>query len=97
MARDMTEKALLQNVINIARALKYGWYHTFDSRRSESGFPDLVLVGHGRVIFAELKTERGRLSDAQVRWGQSLLATGARFYLWQPRDLISGAIERALR
>ena len=47
-----------------------GWlvYHTFDSRRSNPGFPDLVLVRDGELIFAELKTEKARLSAAQLDW-----------------------------
>lgn len=52
----------------------YGWrvYHTRDSRGSEPGFPDLVLVRPPRLIFAELKRERGRVSPTQQSWLQAL-------------------------
>lgn len=58
----------------IQAAVRGGWeaYHTHDSRRSQAGFPDLVLVKEGRVIFAELKTETGKLSPAQERWLKKL-------------------------
>lgn len=48
----------------------YGWrtYHVFDSRRSNPGFPDLVLVRAPELIFAELKTRTGRVSAAQRDW-----------------------------
>ncbi len=48
----------------------YGWaqYHTYDSRRSIAGFPDLVLVKPPKVLFLEVKRENGRLSVAQADW-----------------------------
>jgi hypothetical protein len=66
-----------------------GWwlvYHTWDSRRSPSGFPDLVLINEKqrRHIFVELKTERGRLTVAQERWRDGLLGVGVEWYLWRP-------------
>lgn len=65
-----------------------GWliYHTHDSRRSPAGFPDLVLVRGTRVVFAELKTEQGRVTPAQRRWLDALAATSAEAYLWRPSD-----------
>jgi hypothetical protein len=62
------EAAFQQQVLDLARI--YGWraYHTHDSRRSEPGFPDLVLIRAPELIFAELKTSSGRLSPAQHEW-----------------------------
>jgi hypothetical protein len=55
-----------------------GWrvYHTWDSRKSEPDFPDLVLV-RDRVMFAELKSPRGRLRKDQAAWLCALRAAGA--------------------
>lgn len=54
----------------------------------EKGFPDLVLVRPPRLIFAELKSDRGRTTDDQDEW-LSLLAQVPHIevYLWRPRDL----------
>lgn len=62
-------------------------FHTYDARRSEPGFPDLVCVHpkHG-VVFAELKMPDGRLSDAQKRWLTALDRAGARPYVWRPNN-----------
>lgn len=52
------------------------------------GFPDLVLchpIQH-RLLFRELKTDRGRLSDGQVRWTKCLEAAHADVGVWKPAD-----------
>src|SRR5689334_22388822 len=58
----------------IKRAALFGWryYHTYNSRRSAAGFPDLVLARGDRLIFAELKTEKGNVSEDQQKWLESL-------------------------
>jgi hypothetical protein len=82
-----SEDELLRQVVQLA-GLR-GW-HCYHVRRSDvalttgAGFPDLVMVGHGRVIYAELKAERGRLSPDQERWRDSLLEAGADWRLWRP-------------
>jgi hypothetical protein len=64
----MTETAFQQQVIDLARLYQWMAYHTFDSRRSTAGFPDLVLVRAPEIIIAELKAEKGTLSPAQREW-----------------------------
>lgn len=49
------------------------------------GFPDLVLVRE-RVLFRELKTDRGRLSQEQWSWIAQLGDAGADAGVWMPRD-----------
>jgi len=93
----VTEKQLLAAVIELAGYASLFVYHTYDSRRSDPGFPDLVLAGTRGVIFAELKTESGRLSSEQAAWRWRLLAGGSRFYVWKPADLQSGEIVRELK
>ena len=63
------------------------YYHTHDSRRCIAGFPDLVLAKAGRLIFAELKNQKHKASDEQIRWLIALGNTGAESYLWRPEDL----------
>lgn len=96
----MSEAELQNSVVALAEAMGWLPYHTFDSRRSDAGFPDLTLA-HAvqcRLIFAELKSQRGRLRPAQVIWGTALHAIpGIEYFLWRPSDLLSGAIETALK
>lgn len=69
----MTEKRFQAQVVDLAT--KRGWliYHTYDSRRSDEGFPDLVMVRGTRLIFAELKRASGSLAADQKRWLDALM------------------------
>ena len=84
----------------IAIAKHYGWlvYHPLPAMNArgkwrtaqagDTGFPDLVLAHHRRgVIFAELKSEIGRVSDRQMRWISELRQAGAEAYVWRPSAL----------
>lgn len=95
-----SERVFQDQVIELARSLGFSLvYHTYDSRRSQPGFPDLVLVNPvtRRVLFRELKSARGRVSPEQKRWGDGLRAAGADFDFWRPQDWVSGRIECELK
>ena len=79
----MKEKHFQSLVVFYARSRGWRVYHTYDSRRSEPGFPDLVLV-RNEVLYRELKAEKGRLTDAQKAWGESLTEAGANYAVWRP-------------
>ena len=95
MPEFLGERAFQEAVLQLARL--HGWlaYHTHDSRRSQAGFPDLVLVRGQRVVFAELKSAKGRVRPAQRVWLDRLEAAGAETYLWRPSDW-DGSIVPAL-
>lgn len=82
----MTERQFQSQVVKLAKACGWLVYHTYDSRRSEPGFPDLVLVKGKRLIFAELKTDKGILSEAQERWLAALREAGRVAVVWRPDD-----------
>jgi len=92
----VSEQALQQAVIQLARLLGIEWYHTYDSRRSRKGFPDLVLCG-SRVLYRELKTETGPVTSEQQRWGDRLRQACEDWAVWRPADLRSGRILGELR
>jgi VRR-NUC domain-containing protein len=93
----MTERELQAAVTDMCHWLGLRYYHTHDSRRSNPGFPDLVIVGAGGVLFAELKSQDGRLRPEQKEWLHDLHAAGAIARVWYPDDLKSGAVSRELK
>jgi hypothetical protein len=93
----VSEAQLQASIVEAARYLGYRHYHTTDSRKSQPGFPDLVLVHRttGRVIFAELKSETGRVTDAQQEW-LTLLGKLHEVYLWRPAHWQDGTVRSVL-
>ena len=84
----VSEKALQQRIIDTATALKWKFYHTADSRRSVPGFPDLCLVRPPRLLFVELKSDKGRLTLEQQQWLDLLSKVpGVETCVWRPKDL----------
>jgi hypothetical protein len=87
MPLDTPEGTLLARIRTLAK--QYGWlaYHTHDSRKSETGFPDLVLTNGTSVLIVELKTNTGKLTSEQQRWLDLLSHTGqVETATWRPRD-----------
>ena len=92
----MLEKHFQQKVITVAQY--YGWLvqHTravnsegrwMTPISGDPGFVDLVLVHLTRgLIFAELKSDRGKLSEHQVNW-VDLLGLYAVCHVWRPKDM----------
>lgn len=80
----MKEKEFQANVVELCHYLGYLTYHTFDSRKSEPGFPDLVIVGRNRVLFRELKAEKGKVTTKQLMWGGAIIAGGGDWEVWRP-------------
>ena len=89
------EKAFMAAVIKLAKHYGYEVYHTHNSRKSDPGFPDLVLcrprsaTSPGRLIFAELKSSTGKLTMDQYRWLSVLKHSlpDVEVYCWRPGDL----------
>jgi hypothetical protein len=93
----MSEAQLQAAIVGMARLLGWRTYHTHDSRRSDPGFPDLVLVRRDRLVVAELKTEKGKLVAAQTGWLAAFIEARVETFVWRPADWWSGAIEEVLR
>lgn len=94
LAAQMTERQMQDHVLAAARSLGWIAYHTHDSRRSQPGFPDLVLVHpvQRRVLWRELKTERGRVTAAQDQWIHALTRARQNVAVWRPADHLEGRI-----
>ena len=95
MDKAMPEAEFSQWVKEEAESRRWLAYHTYRSKHSEPGYPDWCLVRGRRIIFAELKREKGKVTDAQDRWLQALsFIENAEVYVWRPSG--RPGIERVL-
>jgi len=96
VSEKLSEKHFQAQVVELARLSGWLCYHTHDSRRSVAGFPDLVMVRAPRVVFAELKSQAGRIRPGQGQWLEALGGSeSVEARLWRPSDWPE--IEEALR
>lgn len=98
----MTEEELLQNIRKSASLLGWLTYHTRDSRRSDSGFPDLVLTHSGRIEFWELKVRKRQLTLSQLAWKEALqwamrFNREVEYRVIREEDWLNGTVERILK
>lgn len=105
----MTEADLLRAVTDLAAILGWQWVHWRPAQTAHgwrtpvqgplgAGFPDLLLVREKdrRIMFVELKADRGKVSPAQVDVALRLFAAGQDVQVWRPSDLDDGTIQAAL-
>lgn len=101
---DWAEWAFQENVKDLAKKLGWAVHHVSPHmvrqnvyRSDTPGWPDLTLIRrhstHTELIFAELKTNTGRVDERQKHW-LSILSGAAETYLWRPMhwDLIVGRL-----
>lgn len=85
----VTERDLREQIRDLCKLFGWKMYFSWTSIHSPRGFPDLVLANpeQKRVIFAELKTEKGKVTDYQQEWLDTLAECGAEVYVWRPGDI----------
>ena len=92
---SISEASFMAQVKSLA--YQYGWlvHHQPPMRTPRgniitggaAGFPDLVMAHKVKgVVYAELKTEKGKTTAAQDDWLERL-GPHAECYLWRPSDL----------
>jgi hypothetical protein len=84
---DRVNEAEFQSEV-IAFATRHGWrhYHTHDSRKSVSGFPDLILIRGPVLLVAELKVGDNEPTADQLTWLEAFAAAGVQTFVWRPSD-----------
>ena len=93
---ELSERDFQTQVTDLASMLGWSWAHFRPARTAHgwrvpvsgplgAGWPDLVLVRDDRIVFAELKRERGRPRPDQT-FALTLLSGAAETYVWRPSD-----------
>lgn len=107
VALSLSERNLQRHVIALAEMRNWRVYHTHDSRRSQAGFPDLVMVrllcafpdSLTEAVIVELKSERGRVTPEQEAWLDLLRRLpGVKFAgVIRPSNWFAGELDGVLR
>jgi len=85
----VTEADLREQVRDLAKLFGWKMQFTWLSWHSPKGFPDVFLAHpiQKRIMWAELKSEKGKLSPEQEAWLQLLRDCGQEAYVWRPGDI----------
>ena len=111
--RAMSEGQLFKKVAELLKGCGWHYFHisakAYKHDSVRSGFPDLIAVRNGHIIVAELKREKGTLSDDQHEWlndfglhvgevyrGHPIRGERTTVCVWRPSNLLSGEIAEIL-
>ncbi len=98
---QISERDLQNAIVDAAHLYGYLVFHTRPALSAKGwrtavqydgkGFPDLCLVGPERIIFAEIKAAKGKLSREQEHWLEGLgkvatVTDRVRVCVWTPAD-----------
>ena len=92
------EKDFAKQVEGVLNLFGWLWKHDLPAVRQSghwstaykgaSGFPDYIAVRGDRVVCAEIKNEKGRVSKDQKIWIDALKGSDkVEVYVWRPNDL----------
>jgi VRR-NUC domain len=95
IAESISEKEFMAAVIALAKRNGFMVYHTHNSRRSESGFPDLFLCRGEKAIALELKVGKNNLTVDQANWLDAMRLAGIEAAVMRPENWAT--IEELLR
>lgn len=72
-----------------------GWYAIRNQQNigSHKGLSDFVVIKDGKVVFVEVKGERGRQSDAQKKFEQDITKCGAYYCVCRTADEFHAFVE----
>ena len=87
MDKAMSEAEWQEQIVSYARMNDWLVHHNADSRRSDPGLPDLILVRGDTVMFLECKKMTGKMRQEQTLWmGRLKTATQVKSAVVRPSD-----------
>jgi hypothetical protein len=107
----VSERELQDAVIEIAQMLGWRVAHFRPAKTAQGwrtavqgdgvGYPDITMTRNGFLIFAELKSQKGKLGPSQQEWLDALTAVSVaedrvHTFLWRPEHWLNGTIAATL-
>ena len=69
------------------RATGWRFYHAWNSQHSAPGFPDVLALRGDRILVAEIKGPKTRVTSEQREWLDAFTLAGVEAHLWRlPAD-----------
>ena len=103
--REISEASFTAQVIEQARWRGWLCHHCRPAQdrsgrwktpiQGDPGFPDVLCLRQDRVVLAELKAMRGKVTPAQEEWLKQANRAVVESYLWKPSDILT--IEEILK
>ena len=84
-------------IIDLCRRLGLLVFHDNDPRRNVAGFPDLLIVGFGSILWVELKTDRNEPTADQRVWLAALAEGGADVRVYRTSQWKTGDLAEELK
>lgn len=85
-----TEAQVSRDVVKLLRTFGFavwsteqGWRKERGGTRQTPGIPDLIVIGHDRLLFVEMKGPKGRLRDSQKVFRDECRANGVPWAMWR--------------
>lgn len=80
-----SEKQIQAAIVKVLRTAGYSVWDTSQPHAAKitPGLPDLLVLGHGRLLFVEVKRADGKLTEAQRSFAHHCEATGTEHRVWR--------------
>lgn len=85
-------EAMVENHL-VRKAKARGWKAFKFVSPGNSGVPDRIVVGNGRVVFVELKSPVGKLSELQKKMIAQLKELGAEVHVCYGKEEVDAVLE----
>lgn len=92
----MTHAELQRLIEQECDRLGHWYYAPRNAIGSQPGWVDMVILGSRIGLFAEVKTEQGRRTMAQLRVATRLQICGLQYRLWREEQWTDGTIKMEL-
>lgn len=87
---------MMSVIIQELRIMGYLVFHDYDPMKNESGFPDLAIVGFGRVWIIELKAGKNKATEKQNRWIEEFSSAGINAQVYYVENWYKGGLRKEI-
>ena len=86
----MTEAKIQREIVQLLRTIGFAVWETSQGYRRDPGgtrqtpgIADLLVIGHGRLMFVEVKAPKGKLRPSQEAFRDECIANSIGWHLWR--------------